>query len=200
MTNSEKVIYTKDYINISREELINKLSQMISKSRFEHVLRVEKAAIQLAKKYGADIEKVSIAALLHDIAKEQPDEEMRDLIISENLNLNLLNYGSEVWHGPVGAILAKREFFVSDETILDTIRKHTVGGHKMSLTAQIIFVADYIEEGRDFPKVQQARELADESLEKAIKYKLKETIKFLINKEEKIFPETIESYNSWIKK
>ena len=200
MTNSEKVIYTKDYINISREELINKLSQMISKSRFEHVLRVEKAAIQLAKKYGADIEKVSIAALLHDIAKEQPDEEMRDLIISENLNLNLLNYGSEVWHGPVGAILAKREFFVSDETILDTIRKHTVGGRKLSLTAQIIFVADYIEEGRDFPKVQQARELADESLEKAIKYKLKETIKFLINKEEKIFPETIESYNSWIKK
>lgn len=200
MTKSEKMIYRKEYINISREELIYKLSQMMSKSRFEHVLRVEKAAIQLAKKYGADTEKVSIAALLHDIAKEQPDEEMRDLIISENLNLNLLKYGSEIWHGPVGAILAKREFFVSDEIILDTIRKHTVGGRKMSLTAQIIFVADYIEEGRDFPKAQQARELADKSLEEAIKYKLKETIKFLVDKEEKIFPETIESYNSWIKK
>ncbi|MDN6731454.1 MAG: bis(5'-nucleosyl)-tetraphosphatase (symmetrical) YqeK, partial [Atopostipes suicloacalis] len=147
-----------------------------------------------------DIEKVSIAALLHDIAKEQSDAEMRDLIISENLNLNLLKYGNEIWHGPVGAILAEREFLIENETILDSIRQHTVGGRNMTLTAQIVFVADYIEEGRTFSKVDKARELAKHSLKEAIKYKLKETMKHLISIEEKIFPATIESYNSWISK
>lgn len=200
MTTKKELTYKENYLNLSRKELINKVSQMLSTSRFEHVLRVEKAAIQLAEKYQGDIEKVSIAALLHDIAKEQSDAEMRDLIISENLNLNLLKYGNEIWHGPVGAILAEREFLIENETILDSIRQHTVGGRNMTLTAQIVFVADYIEEGRTFPKVDKARELAKHSLKEAIKYKLKETMKYLISIEEKIFPATIESYNSWISK
>lgn len=200
MAMETNLTYEKDYINLSRKDLINKISNKLSKSRFEHVLRVEKAAINLAKRYEGDVEKVSIAALLHDIAKEQADEEMHDLIISENLNLDLLQYSNEIWHGPVGAVIAKREFGVNNESILDSIRQHTVGSRNMTLTAQIIFVADYIEEGRSFPKVKEARSLAKKSLKKAIKYKLSETIKYLIKLEEKIYPETIESYNGWIKK
>lgn len=200
MTKETTLIYKNNYINLSRKELIDEIKQKLSKKRFDHVLRVEEVALKLARKYEADIEKVSIAALLHDIAKEENDEEMRDLIISENLNLNLLQYGSEVWHGPVGAIIAKREFYIKNEVILDSISQHTVGARDMTLTAQIVFVADYIEEGRTFPKVAKARKLAEESLEKAVKYKLKETIRYLLGIEEKIYPETIETYNSWIEK
>lgn len=193
-------IYEKGYTNLSRKQLLKQISKMMTTDRFEHVLNVEKTAIQLAEKYNANLEKVSIAALLHDLAKDQVNEEMRDLVISENLNLDLLQFGSEIWHGPVGAILARREFHVEDEEILKSIEQHTVGAREMTLTAQIIFVADYIEPGRDFPGVEKARLLAQTSLEKAVQYKLVETIQYLIERKKKIYPKTIESYNAWIEK
>lgn len=200
MTKQNELVYSKKYTEMSRDELIDKISQMMTEERFNHVLNVEKTAIKLAEKYQANLEKVSIAALLHDIAKEQPDEEMRDLIISENLNLDLLPYGNAIWHGPVGAILAKREFYINDEDILSSIAQHTVGARVMTLTAQIVFVADYIEEGRNFPDVKEARKLAEKSLADAVKFKLKKTIKHLVEEEEKIYTRTIESYNAWIEK
>ena len=195
-----EITYTNKYIELSRKELINEVSQMMSQQRLEHTLRVEEKALELAKIYDGDLERVSIAALLHDLAKDQIDEEMRDIIISENLNLDLLQYGSEIWHGPVGAILAQRKFQLSDEEIIESIWYHTVGAREMSLTTKIIFVADYIEPGRNFPQVERARELANESLEETIIFKLKETLKYLIDSEEKIYPKTIESYNIWIEK
>lgn len=197
---TKQLFYSKNYTNITREQLIHRISEMMSQERFEHVLRVEKTALQLAEKYDADLERVSIAALLHDIAKEQSDEEMRDLIISENLNLNLLQFGNAIWHGPVGAIVARREFHIENDEILDSIKQHTVGAQEMSLVAQIVFVADYIEPNRKFSSVKKARQIADESLAKAVRFKLIETIKHLIEIEEKIYPKTIESYNAWIGK
>ena len=59
--------------------------------------------------------------MIHDIAKQQPDTEMRDIIISENLDLDLLQYGNAIWHAPVGAILARRQFGIKDEDILAAI-------------------------------------------------------------------------------
>ena len=85
------------------------------------VLRVEKTALKLAEKYHADHEKVSIAALSHDYAKERPDEEMRDLIISEDLDLEMLQYGNNIWHGPIGAVLMKNEYHLEDEEVLEAI-------------------------------------------------------------------------------
>ena len=70
----------------------------------------------------------------------------------------------------------------------------------MSLVEQVLFVADYIEPGRDFEGVEKARELAAESLEKAVQYQIKETIKNLIIEERKIYPKAIDRYNAWITK
>lgn len=193
-------VYKKNYTNLTREQLISRIREMMSRERFEHVLRVEGTAIDLAQKYDADIERVSIAALLHDIAKDQPDEEMRDLVISENLNLDLLQFGSEIWHGPVGAIVARREFHIEDDEILDSIEHHTIGTREMTLTAQIVFIADYMEPGRMFPGAEKARVQAESSLEKAVKLKIVETIKHLMDIEKKIYPKTIETYNAWIEK
>src|SRR5699024_1695812 len=131
------------YTTFTREEIIENVAALMNEKRFKHVLSVEETALELAKKYGGDIEKVSIAALLHDYAKEQPEGEMLDLIISENLDLDLTQYGSSIWHAPAGAILARREFGIEDEEILRAITHHTIGAPVMSLVEQIIFVADY---------------------------------------------------------
>jgi len=200
MTTKQPIEYTDQYTSFSRAELVEKMKEAMSKKRFKHVLRVEETAVALAEKYHADLEKVSLAAILHDMAKELPDEEMRDVIISENLDLELLQFGSAIWHGPVGAVLARRRFDIEDEEILEAITTHTIGAPAMSLLAQIIYVADYIEPGREFDGIEKARELADQSLTKAVKYEVQETIKHLVHQKKKIYPKAIDTYNAWMTK
>jgi predicted HD superfamily hydrolase involved in NAD metabolism len=197
MTN-RTIEYTDKYTPLTRAEIIEAVQQTMSEQRMQHVLRVEETALQLAEKYGADLEKASIAALIHDVAKQQEDSEMRDIIISENLDLDLLQYGNAIWHGPVGAVLARRQFGIEDEEILRAIENHTIGAPEMSLVEQVIFVADYIEPGRDFPGVEKAREIAAESLSEAVKYEIRETLKHLIERQQRVYPRAIESYNAWV--
>lgn len=52
------------------EELSEIVKCRLSEKRFKHTLGVVDAAVKLAEKYGADVEKAKIAAILHDITKE----------------------------------------------------------------------------------------------------------------------------------
>lgn len=198
MTNKQTINYTGKYTSLSRDEIIEEVRKRQKNNRFEHVLRVEQTALELAKKFHVDLEKASIAALLHDVAKDEPDSEMRDIVISENLDLDLLQFGSQIWHAPAGAVQARRDFEVTDEEILKAIANHTVGAIEMSDVEKVVFVADYIEPGRDFEGVEKARELAFESLDKAIAFKIRETILDLIKRKQKIYPKAIDSYNAWV--
>ena len=200
MIKSTDVCYSDDYIQFTRDELLKKVQQQMSQKRFKHVLGVEKTAVELAQQYGASIEAASIAALTHDYAKERNPQEMHDLIISASLDLDLLQYGSEIWHGPVGAILVRKELHVKDEEILNAIRHHTVGSSKMNLLEQIIYVADYIEPGRDFPGVEKVRQLAENDLPQAVAFEAEHTLSYLISKKRKIYPKSIETYNTWVAK
>ena len=200
MIKSNELSYNNEYIQLTRDELLKKVQLQMSKKRFEHVLGVEKVAVELAQRYGASIEAASIAALVHDYAKERNPQEMHDLIISASLDLDLLQYGSEIWHGPVGAILAKKELHIQNEEILDAIRYHTVGSAKMSLLEQIIYVADYIEPGRTFPGVDEARALAISNLVEAVAFETERTLQYLITNKRKIYPKAIDTYNAWVVK
>lgn len=198
MIKPSEITYSGKYTRLSRKELVEEVSQVLSERRFKHVLGVEEAAVSLADRYGADEEQISIAALTHDYAKEQSDEEMRDMIISENMDLELLQYGNNIWHGPVGAILVKKQFDIQNEDILDAIRHHTVGSPSMDLVEQIIYVADFIEPGRSFPGVETAREIAERDLGEAIAFSTIHTIEHLLEKNVKIYPKAIETYNAWV--
>ena len=149
-----------NYDAAQRELLMQKVQMQMSERRFRHVLGVEETAVALAAKYGADEAKASIAALTHDYAKERPNDEFELIIRRDGFDLALLNYGNEIWHGLVGADIVQRELAIDDEEILQAIRVHTTGAAKMSLLDKIIYVADYIEPGRDFPGVKEAREIA----------------------------------------
>ena len=56
----------RDYIDLSREELLEKVASAMSEKRFRHVLGVEQVALDLAERYGCDATKASLAALLQD--------------------------------------------------------------------------------------------------------------------------------------
>ncbi|MGX5377366.1 bis(5'-nucleosyl)-tetraphosphatase (symmetrical) YqeK [Ligilactobacillus sp. LYQ135] len=191
--------YHQNYYQGTRKELIEKLKQSLNKqSRFEHCLRVEQTAIKLAQLNDANVEKVSIAGLLHDYAKERSTEEFRQVIQTKQLDSKLLNWGNFIWHGEVGAEIVKDELQITDNEILDAIRHHTVGAVEMTTLDKIIYVADYIEPGRDFPGVDFARNIAFQNLDDAVKFETKQTLEYLMSNNKKIYPAAILTYNSWV--
>ncbi|HAP9154403.1 TPA: HD domain-containing protein [Enterococcus faecium] len=192
--------YSNEYTAYSRENLMQKIQMRMSEQRFKHVLGVEETAVALAKKYGASPEKASIAALTHDYAKERPDEEFKMVIVRDGFDPELLNYNNAIWHGLVGASFVERELGITDAEILHAIRVHTTGAAKMSLLDKIIYVADYIEPGRDFPGVQDARAIAWADLDEAVAFETKHTLAHLLAQEQQIYPKTIEPYNYWVAK
>ncbi|MFP3489071.1 bis(5'-nucleosyl)-tetraphosphatase (symmetrical) YqeK, partial [Staphylococcus sp. SIMBA_130] len=106
---------------------------------------VTDTAVDLAERYGADPQRTEIAAIFHDYAKFRPKEEMRQIIIDQSFNEDLLEYSSELWHAPVGAYLVRYEIGINDEEILIAIKYLTSVRPYMTLMDKCVFIADYIE-------------------------------------------------------
>ncbi|WP_215145070.1 bis(5'-nucleosyl)-tetraphosphatase (symmetrical) YqeK [Exiguobacterium qingdaonense] len=173
------------------------IKQTLPEKRYIHTLGVVETAERLAIQYGEDVEQARLAAMLHDYAKYFDIEEMRQVVIEEGLDLNLLQYGDELLHAPVGAVLLARQYDL-DQAVLSAIRNHTTGEPGMSRLDQILFVADAIEPNRNYPGVELLRAEAAHSLEAAVVATLKQTIEFLLKKSVRIFPLTIETYNDFV--
>ncbi len=195
---TQTVEYQKHYYAGSRKELIAKVKEQVSEKRFKHILGVEQAALELARANDYELEKASVAALVHDYAKERSDSEFKALIVQTGLEQDLLNWNNFILHGVVGAEIIKKELKITDEEILNAVRRHTVGAKEMTMLDQIVYVADYIEPGRDFPGVDQARQLAAESLRAAVEFETKHTLLYLMNNDKTIYPAAILTYNAYV--
>lgn len=186
------------YIDFSREELLEKVAQAMSEKRFRHVLGVEKAALELAEQYGCDKTKASLAALLHDYAKEVEDTVFLEKIEENHLDPNLKNWGNNIWHGVVGAYLIAEDFGLKDQEIFQAIQRHTIGADEMTLLDKVLYVADYIEPNREFPGVEEARVLAKQDLDRAVAFETAQTVVHLVKKAIPIYPQTIGTYNAYV--
>ncbi|PWG01024.1 bis(5'-nucleosyl)-tetraphosphatase (symmetrical) YqeK [Levilactobacillus bambusae] len=195
---TKDLVYHEHLTPYTREELVEKIHTQLKKPRFEHVLRVEQVAMELAKENDADVERASIAGLCHDYAKQRPDADFITAIKAYHMDPDLLNYGNAIWHGLVGAELVRRELLIDDEEILNAIRYHTTGAPYMTTLEQIIYMADYIDPKRDFDGVEQARQLSHEDLPKAVAYQTKRTLAYLIAKNAPVYPATLTTYNAWV--
>ena len=187
-----------DYINCSREELLEKMAELLPEKRLTHCLGVESAAIELAQRFGVDVEKAGLAGLLHDYAKKLSDQEFLDLIDRYQLDPDLKNWGNNVWHGMVGIYKIQEDLDLQDSEILRAIEIHTVGAGQMTDLDKVIYVADYIEHNRAFPGVDQAREIASLSLNKALAYETARTVEHLARQGLPIYPQTLETYNAYV--
>ncbi|ASW50996.2 TPA: bis(5'-nucleosyl)-tetraphosphatase (symmetrical) YqeK [Streptococcus suis] len=185
-------------LTFDRQALLEKIRVAMKPARFQHVLGVEEAALALADRYGCDPKKASLAALLHDYAKEVEDQVFLDLIAKYDLDKALLNWDNNIWHGVVGAYKIAEDFGLKDEEIFQAIQRHTIGAGQMTLLDKVLYVADYIEPNRDFPGVDEARRIAKESLDKAVAYETAQTISYLAKKGIPIYPQTLETYNGYV--
>ena len=186
------------YISMSREALLAKMETVMPEKRLRHCLGVEKAARELAERFGLDVEKAGLAGLLHDYAKKVLDEEFLSLIDKYRLDPDLKNWGNNVWHGMVGIYKIQEDLVIEDAEILRAIEVHTVGSSTMSELDKVVYVADYIEHNRDFPGVDKARDLAQRSLNQAVAYETARTVEHLARKGMPIYPQTLETYNAFV--
>lgn len=186
-------------MEFSREELIKSVSEQMPAMRWQHTQGVMQMAVKLAEKYGADPAKAERAAILHDVAKYWPVKKMEAMIRDNGLSQDLLLYDKALWHAEVGAFVAKQDYGVEDQEILDAIRYHTSGRTSMTLLDKVVCLADYIEPGRDFPGVNNIRELANHSLEEGLVAGFDSTISLLVSRRQIIFPMTVLARNDLIK-
>ena len=168
--------------------------RLVEEKRFNHILRVEKAAIELAERYGADVYKARAAALLHDVTKRKTHEEQMAMAREYGIpGADEFDKSPKVAHAFTAAAYAEHRFLVSDTDLLNAIRYHTTGRAGMSLLEKIIFLADGIEEGRKFEGVGEIREAASESLDRAMLISLEKTQAKIIRNGAYMHPYTAEA-------
>ena len=186
------------YVGITRDQLLVKMQQLLPEKRLKHCLGVEQTAIELAERFGVDREKAGLAGLLHDYTKKLSDEEFLALIDKYDLAPKLKDWGNNVWHGMVGIYKIREDLGLSDPEILRAIEIHTVGSAQMSDLDKVVYVADYIEHNRDFPGVEEEREIAHVSLNRAVAYETARTVEYLAHQGLPIYPQTLETYNAYV--
>lgn len=161
--------------------------------RIPHVLGTEQEAIRLAERYGADVEKARVAALLHDCTKKLDMESQLALCDHYGIQLDELEQVSlKLLHSKTGAALAQDVFGV-DEEIYSAIWWHTTGHADMTLLEKIIYLADYIEPSRDFPGVDKLRQVCYKDLNEGLCLGLEMTIQEMTDMGNPVHRATLEA-------
>ncbi len=144
--------------------------------RIPHVLGTEQEAIRLAERYGADVGKARVGALLHDCTKKLDMEAQLALCRHYGIELDELEQKAlKLLHAKTGAAIA-RDVFGVDEAVYSAIRWHTTGRAGMPKLERIILLARDIEPSRDFPGVDKLRKVCYEDLDKGLLMGLEMTI------------------------
>jgi len=179
----------------------SKIKATMTSKRYQHVLGVVNTSSKLAHIYSEDVEKCRIAAIFHDYAKQFTKEQVQQAVFEYGVKLDILEQDSiQLSHSKLAAEIAKKEYRIYDEDILNAISFHTTGRAYMSMIEKIIFVADSIEPGRRYPGVEAVRDLAFHDINKTMLIIYKHTITHLLNSDHKIHPDSVTARNYFIDK
>ncbi len=136
--------------------------------RYEHVYGVLKTALKFQQMYHLDQKKVTIAALLHDITKNE-DRKYHIKMIKKYYDKSIIKAFSEpLYHGYSAAAYAQEKYGITDPEILEPIKNHVVGKPAMSLYEKVLFISDYIEPNREYEACKAVRKIAFDSLDLAV--------------------------------
>jgi predicted HD superfamily hydrolase involved in NAD metabolism len=124
----------------------------VKKGRRKHIIRVTRLlahwadAMSLEK---AERETWIDAGRYHDALRDAPLDELRSLAKSPITEPELL-------HGPAAAnyLIAQGE---QRQNLLDAIRYHSIGSKEWDRVGRALYMADYLEPGRDFDIERRAR-------------------------------------------
>lgn len=192
-----EINFVKTYSPLTSDEIVAREKGNMDEKRFRHCIGVSQTSRKLAELNNYNPDKAALAGFIHDYAKQVAPERFIEVIKEQNFDPDLLNYNRAIWHGIVGAYFIEKELKITDPEILTAIRRHTTADVEMTTLDKIVFVADFVEPGRDFPGVEEARKVAFANLDDGVGFELAHTLDFLITNRKKIYPKTFAAYNKW---
>jgi len=175
------------------------IKKNLGEKRVYHSKCVANAALKLAEKLNLssnEMHKIYVAAILHDIFKEKTYEEL--LHYAEKNGIMLDSYVKNEYkllHAPLGAHFV-RKHFNADDDIVNAIKYHTTCRANATIIEQIIFIADFISDDRDFDGVEILRKSAKDDINLCLTDCLQFTIDDLKNRDKYIHPNTISALNA----
>lgn len=187
------------------EKLLKKIDTDIikleSEKRYKHSLGVMKKAEELAKLYGENINKAKLVGLAHDIGKDLSKEEKLEYVKNNDIEIDEIEkINTGLLHAKIGADICKKKYGFSKD-MQDAIKYHTVGNKNMDTFSKIIFIADKIEDGRNYKnekkmeQLEETRKLANIDLNKALLFLIDSSLEFTLQKKELIHPDSIDTRN-----
>ena len=132
----------------------------MSSERYAHTLGVEKTASELCKVLLGDNDgEIRCAALLHDIAKDTPND-MLVTALNSCPDIDEEDYETTAaYHAFAAPYFVKRDFpAFASKNVISAIFNHTTGYADMSIFDEIIFLSDYIEPGRKYESCINCRD------------------------------------------
>jgi predicted HD superfamily hydrolase involved in NAD metabolism len=174
------------------DSIVRDIRKRLSGERFAHTLGTVETALKMADFYGCDKGKTELAAYLHDIGKSLSREEQTAMLIREGYGEDYLAHPSII-HASCSMIMARDMYGVTDRDVLAAIESHTCGSVDMSLLQKIIFLADAIEPGREYPEVEDLRKAAFTDLDKGVCMYLRAFIGWFLEHGRPVYRDTLQA-------
>lgn len=185
---AKKELYS-DYCNITANYNIFNLKP----ERVAHTFRVAKTGIALAKINNINLNSAITAILLHDVGKYADEQLLKRLSVTVPDEVNLMP--PPIRHAPISAAIAKQYFKINDADILSAITTHTTGAPKMNPLQMLVYLADAVEEGREFQELGKLRNAVFASMEKSMVAVIKNTIDYIEKAGGEVYYKTTDAYH-----
>jgi predicted HD superfamily hydrolase involved in NAD metabolism len=165
----------------------------VTEKRRGHIVRVTTLLDTWATAMRVDDEERSAwhdAGLWHDALKDAPEEEQRALVGASSFEPAML-------HGPAAAALLEGRG-ERRRDVLDAIRFHTVGSTSWARTGRALYMADFLEPGRNFSHADRgflARQVPHD-FAGVFRQVVRMRIEWTVREGHTIFPETVQLWNA----
>jgi len=177
------------------KEIYEVVKSKMSENRLYHSECVAARCVELADIYNVDKEAARLVGIVHDLAKEMPNEEKVEYCEKNNLPIDDIEAAHiGLLHGKIAAHFAKKEFGFSED-LCSAIQYHTTGKANMSQLDKILYVADMTSQDRQFPEKEYIIKLGNREIDECVKYILKAGINQQIQKNKKIHLNSIKALN-----
>lgn len=184
------------------KKLRHKIKKELDQERYEHTLGVMYTSAALAMCHGADLNQALLAGLLHDCAKCIPSDKKIKLCKKYRLGISEVEYQNpSLLHAKLGAFLARKKYHVKEQEVIYAIASHTTGRPGMSLLEKIVYIADYMEPGREeLPNMAEVRRLAFQDIDECLYRILRDSLVYLRTKDMAIDTMTEKTYEYYKRK
>ena len=181
----------------TRSDILMWLQTHVPESRIRHILRVEAMSADLARHHNVDPDKAAQAGLMHDLAKFFKPDRLLTMAQQEGLVLDAIDRAApHLLHAEVSAIVARDEFGITDDGILNAIANHTLGKPGMDPLSCIVFLADSLEPGRGkTEELETLRVLSLDNLQTAVWRTSDYGLQYLLRSNQLIHPRTVITRN-----